>query len=194
MSNNQSTVSHSRSPNWVVPAAVMMGLTATSAVSETTYMPIDIAEVSVGNAYPNIIASGSAPTQAMDSYIKGWNPSDITVGWYADATARLDALSTKLDGWKGPGSIAASNDAKRYARDMLWKFSQEGIDKKPSIGLDFEGTFSLNWMDDKVSVDLTIYDDGTYSFYAKDNNTEVMLDEAQLRDPINSGLLSILLS
>ena len=127
-----------------------------------------------------------------------WATSDLTAeqlpDWYFDLKGRIETLCQHSDGWKGPGSHAPEIDAKRFALEMLRKLALERIPRRPSIGLDFEGTFSFAWLDEDVSVDLTVYGDGTYSFFVSSSKYSTSADEEPIKEPIHSCLLRTLLS
>ena len=104
------------------------------------------------------------------------------------------ALSKKQDGWKGPESQGAIPLAFEHASHMLRKLALEGIDRRPFVGLDYEGTFSFAWFDGKLNIDLTVYDDGTYSFFGTDGVRSASADDARLSERLSPQLLGLLLS
>ena len=114
--------------------------------------------------------------------------------WYLEVKDSIEALGDRQDGWKGPDSFAPNEHAKRNAHQMLRNLATAGISRQPRIGLDFEGTFSFSWFDDYVSGDLTVYDDGTYSFFISNKHDSAGSDEEPLDSPLDSGLLGILRS
>ena len=114
--------------------------------------------------------------------------------WYDDRAERIEILSGHSDGWKGPDSYAPKIEAKRCALEMLRKLAQARIPRRPLIGLDFEGTFSFSWLDQDVSVDLTVYGDGTYSFFASSAERSASADDEPITKPLHSKLLSTLRS
>ena len=114
--------------------------------------------------------------------------------WYFDLVNRIESLCRHSDGWKGLGSHAPENDTKHFALQMLRKLALERIPGRPSIGLDFEGTFSFSWLDQDVSVDLTVHGDGTYSFFASSAEYSASVDEEPITKPLHSRLLSTLRS
>ncbi len=114
--------------------------------------------------------------------------------WYKDRVERIEILSGHSDGWKGPDSHAPEIEAKRNALEMLRKLAMAGIPRRPSVGLDFEGTFSFSWLDQDVGVDLTVYGDGTYSFFASSADYSASADDEPITKPLHSKLLSTLRS
>ena len=186
----------SRSPNfnWVIPA-VVTGITfaggATLCLDDVATRSENSRNSNAGT--PSEERSTSSKNEETKSFIVGWQPDIQTSDWYFELSDRLSQLSKKEDGWKGEKSIAPSSEARKAASDLLSKLAHEGIEKRPSIGLDYEGTFSLTWMDDKISADLTVYEDGTYSFFATSDGQSAMADEERISEPLNSRLLSFLL-
>lgn len=187
----------SRSPNfnWVVPAAVMTGITFAGGA---TLCLDDLANrseksLSSNSEIPSEQRNTSSASEEAKSFIAGWQPDVQASEWYFDLNDRLLQLSQKEDGWKGEKSVAPSREARKAASEMISKLAHEGVERRPSIGLDYEGTFSLNWMDDKLSADLTVYEDGTYSFFATSDGRSAMADEERISEPLNGRLLSFLL-
>ncbi len=123
-----------------------------------------------------------------------WTFSTYTQApWHGELRSRIDELGSSQDGWKGPESRAPNEDACRHAKTMLDRLATAGISRRPMVGLDFEGTFSFCWFDDGVNGDLTVYDDGTYSFFISNEDDETArADEDRVDQPLNSGLLHIL--
>jgi len=114
--------------------------------------------------------------------------------WHFEVSDRMVALSEKQDGWKGPESQGAIPMAFEHANHMLRKLAVEGIDRRPSVGLDYEGTFSFTWSDGNLNIDLTVYDDGTYSFFATDGVRSATVDDAPVSERLSPELLGLLLS
>jgi len=114
--------------------------------------------------------------------------------WHFELSNRMARLALKQDGWKGPDSLAASPEALEYASRLLRKFAAESIDRRPTVGLDFEGTFSFAWSESGLRADLTVYDDGTYSFFASDGTNSATADDALVSDQLPAQLLALLLS
>ena len=110
-------------------------------------------------------------------------PSDATV--FEKLLERVDYLNRKQHGWKGeesvPPSIATVSDARAFIR----KLANEGITKAPSIGLDSDGDFVFFWREELLVLNLSIYGDGTYSFFAKVGDKSKTVDEATMSDPLD---------
>jgi len=135
-------------------------------------------------------SSNLQPEHVKSSY---WYDPAAAIG-YNEAEKRILKLSEKTNDWKGSNSFAPSKDAQNYAYQLLTKLHSERIEKIPSIGLDYEGTFSFFWSDQDITIDLTTYEDGSYSFFATDGSKKFSVDEASLYEPLHQHLLSILLS
>lgn len=136
--------------------------------------------------------AGVASTEA-DAFVPVGAPLTYE-GWHFEVSDRMAALSEKQDGWKGPESQGAIPLAFEHANHMLRKLAVEGIDRRPSIGLDYEGTFSFTWFDGNLSIDLTVYEDGTYSFFATDGVRSAAADDALVSERLSPQLLGLLLS
>ena len=109
-----------------------------------------------------------------------------------EVSDRIAALSKKQDGWKGPDSLSALPLASEYANHFLRKLAKDGIDRQPTVGLDYEGTFSFAWSDGNLSIDLTVYNDGTYSYFATNGERSATADDALLSERISPQLLDLL--
>ena len=184
------------SPQWILAAGVIGGLTIASQATATVNHPVlsTAQRGAVNDQLPLRGADLTSGFSGYESYLEGWHAASPTSSWYFLVANRLEELSTKPDGWKGEKSFAASADALASARTLLWKLAQEGIDRRPTVGLDHEGTFSFMWIDANVKADLTVYEDGTYSFYAKYAERMASVDEASISEPLDSRLLGALLS
>ena len=153
-------------------AAIVGGLSAAIAHPATAtrvYSPNKCTSDSDNYVTIFIPASGALTYQVrdLDSYIAGWHGNPAANAWHFEIAKEIRALASKVDGWKGENSRAPSRSAVDRAQDLLRKLSDEKVERRPTVGLDHEGTFSFMWLDDEVRADLTVYDDGTYSFFAK---------------------------
>lgn len=129
----------------------------------------------------------------LDSQVSDLS-AQILSNWHSELKDRIKDLGRRPDGWKGPDSRAPETDAVDCALEMLHKLALAGIPRRPSIGLDFEGTFSFAWFDEDVSADMTVYADGTYSFFVSSNTCTASADDERIEEPIHSDLLNALQS
>lgn len=182
-----------QSPNWV--AAGMLGMTIVgSTTSDAVGLVLLDHDPRTSSRVASVISQSTSESSDSASYVLGWSAQQATSAWYFELSDALDQLFAKPAGWKGPHSHAANEGALFFTRSLLWKLAHESIDRRPSLGLDHEGTFSLMWLDETVRADLTVYDDGTYSFFAEFGDDIASADDADVREPLHSGLLSALLS
>ena len=183
-------------PSFIMDAAIVAGtaVAGTASAVALSSWPISVDEIQAGtqNAWepPTLSASTSGRSEPMLAIPPATN---LFAEWYYELSDRIDLLARNVDGWKGPNSVAADADAVAQAQAFLAKLSRDGIERRPSLGLDFEGTLSFSWIDDDVQADLTIYGDGTYSFFAAGQHANYTVDEASLDAPIDARLVSILL-
>lgn len=193
------TIQQSEKSNqsWVVPAAVIISTSfsvAESSASDFPYQPdLNRSDLAAeGTAWQNspMLASSSSD----GSFVAGSNAVPIAAEWHFELAKRIAFLASKPNGWKGPNSLAATKTAKELAVEFLRKLSVEQIDVQPKVGLDHEGTFSFFWSEDNLSVELTVYEDGTYSFFGASKNQTYIVDEAPLEEPLHNHLLSVLLA
>ena len=110
-------------------------------------------------------------------------------------TNRVMLLSAMEDGWKGPGSKGPSVNARRDALALLRKIIGLSNDlNMPGIGLDEEGIYTLSWLEPDRSGCISVYGDGTYSFFMKSGALPISSDEESIGRPLHSGLVAALLS
>lgn len=191
------TSSFSSSPKSVISAALLglaVGSQPTTAAPHISSVKRSTAEAGFYRLASARSAQGTGRLDDSDSFLAGWQGSPIASEWHFEIASEMRALASKPDGWKGADSHSASISALHRAQDLLWKLSVEKVERRPAVGLDHEGTFSFMWMDDEISADLTVYEDGTYSFFAKGPNSMAMVDDASIAEPLDRRLLSVLLS
>ncbi len=114
--------------------------------------------------------------------------------WRSTLSERIQYLSRKEDGWKGEESVGPSPQARDEALEFLKKLSVENIAIPPHVGLDYEGAYAFCWSDEDFVTDLSIYGDGTYSYFAKRGGRIATSDEALISKPIDSGLRNLLVA
>ncbi len=95
---------------------------------------------------------------------------------------KIVELGSRHDGWKGLGNFAPDVDAVRHAQAMLARIAAAGILKQPMIGLDAESSFSLSWFDNSISANLTVYNNGTYSFLISIENGDAAIGDENCVD------------
>ena len=130
---------------------------------------------------------------SSSAHIISFTSAAPSLQWHHELERQIENLSRRQNGWKGPKSKAPYEDAKQYAKKLLQQLVIAQITKHPMIGLDFEGTFSFSWFDNQVSADLTVYDNGTYSFFISNKRGEMAsADEDRIGDQLNLDFLKIL--
>ena len=136
------------------------------------------------------LKSDVAPTVDFSGYPAS-KPEPV---WLSEAARRIEQLSRKRAGWKGTDSHEMIPNVKKHARSFLSRLADEKIDRRPSVGLDYEGTVSFSWHEDDLHADLTIYEDGSYSYFAKRKDITVSSDESKISQPLDAKLLHLLRS
>ncbi|MGH6793881.1 MAG: hypothetical protein ACREDD_07545 [Methylocella sp.] len=83
------------------------------------------------------------------------------------AISQIEEFRSRKDGWKGPNSLGPTertiDDAKTFAEVVL----ADSMIEPPHIGLAADGEITFFWQNPKITIDLTIAGDGTYSYFAK---------------------------
>uniref|UniRef100_A0A7C1T780 Uncharacterized protein n=1 Tax=Agrobacterium albertimagni TaxID=147266 RepID=A0A7C1T780_9HYPH len=109
------------------------------------------------------------------------------------AEARVDYLAGKVEGWKGPDSVSMPNSVKEAALDFIRCYFSECVMVEPFIGLDADGDVTLFWKNEVLSMDLSITQDGTYSFYAETKDGACYRDdEVSSNAPLPDELKALL--
>lgn len=121
-----------------------------------------------------------------------WDKLAETVGWIREASARIDRLAGRPDGWKGAGSVRASVAAVSDTFVFLEKLQIELPKAAPMISLDEDGEFILFWKDDKILASVSIAGDETYTFFGTNGGEDVIREAVPLASPFPLELLSIL--
>lgn len=203
MAGLDDSMTASRSREWMISAMFLAGTAAVPAQSAVHNITLpsrttistssESQEVSVrvlDDKIGDFIISSEAERA---NFIESWEPETATPDWYFEIADRIGYLATKASGWKGNNSAAMVKDVENHAYHFLSKLELEGVDRAPSVGLDYEGTISFTWLDNDLQADLTIYEDGTYSYFASSGERTASADEARLSDAFDGHFLSLLL-
>ncbi|MDD9731669.1 hypothetical protein PVW46_17330 [Mameliella sp. AT18] len=198
MANPDESASTSKSRDWVISAMILAGSTATTvtpgaASTHNTIVPHAKGVEQYTQCPHRTCVETSSGDRVVDFLSR---PQTVTTppDWHFQIAQRINELAEKRFGWKGPDSASMLNRVREHSLHFLSKLGLEGVDRRPSVGLDFEGTLSFSWADDELQADLTIFEDGTYSYYAKNGTMSASADEASLSDNFDGHFLSLLLS
>ena len=183
----------------VVAAALMGGASVacpTASVARSLHLTDDRA--------PSVIVSTQDANlgEPLEIQIAATSEEDVTDAYFPillgqdprwdSLASRIDDLAVRPNDWKGQGSLAVSSNVVDQAKQFLRTLALEETALAPQVGLDFEGTLSFFWNEDGVVAELTIYGDGTYSYFARRDDQVATEDEADIDHPIDSRLLNIL--
>lgn len=106
---------------------------------------------------------------------------------------RLNYLRTLTNGWLGEGSFGASTETGREAEDFLKRLRREAPTAPlPVLGLDTDGTIVMSWSGNGLTGSMTIYGDGSYSYFVRRDGTTARDSEAQINRPIREPLKRLL--
>lgn len=107
--------------------------------------------------------------------------------------SRLSYLSSMKDGWKGRNSRAATEPTLLDCLAVVEKLNDVlPSSALPDIGLDEEGYLNLSWQGAGLVGSLSVYGDGTYSFFARSGARSASSDSASIAGPLDSTLTEIL--
>jgi len=118
--------------------------------------------------------------------------NDGLATWVTESRARIEALAKLADGWAGDEYSAATDMAVIYADLFVQRLATAGLTVKPVVGLDSDGSFSFHIASDGLLADISVYDDGTYSFYAKGNGQTAYSDESAVVGVLDESLAAML--
>lgn len=106
---------------------------------------------------------------------------------------RLNYLRSLPDGWLGEDSCGASEDAGIQAEQLLRRIRREAPSAPlPVLGLDTDGTIVMSWSSDGLNGSMTIYGDGTYSYFVR-RNCQIARDaDAAVNEPTAEALRLLL--
>ncbi|UXS35069.1 hypothetical protein FY152_23610 [Agrobacterium tumefaciens] len=109
------------------------------------------------------------------------------------AVARVEHLAGKTEGWKGPYSVPMPHSIKIAAIDFLRSYFSTQAMVEPFVGLDADGDVTLFWKNDDLLMDLSISENGKYSFYAETKNgSSYEADEVLASTPLPNELVALL--
>lgn len=113
--------------------------------------------------------------------------------WLHEAAIKIDRYADLSDNWKGPGSIGPSEDVREQAKELAGQIALEisGI-PRPIIGADDEGAITLHWSTPGMSATLTAYGDGTFSYYAENQETSDRSDSEAIGEPLPMSLVNVM--
>ena len=121
-----------------------------------------------------------------------WIETQINASRMASAHLRINHLARHVDGWKGPDSVKASEEAIDAAKTLLQKISVHKRIPVPKVGLDSEGAFTFYWRNAVSSAVLDIFDDGTYSLFASKGSSTLSFDSEQVNKAFSDELIEFL--
>ena len=107
------------------------------------------------------------------------------------AIERIRRLGLKKAGWKGECSIPATETARDDAIALVRKIAAARV-PIPFIGLDADGDFTFCWDTDDMAVDLSVYGDGTYSYFGEKADKRIGSDASSISNGLDAALIEIL--
>jgi hypothetical protein len=106
---------------------------------------------------------------------------------------RLNYLRSLPDGWMGEDSCSASEDAGNQAEQLLRRIRREAPSAPlPVLGLDTDGTIVMSWSRSDLVGSMTIYGDGTFSYFVRRNVASTKEINAMIDQPLGKDLTQLL--
>jgi hypothetical protein len=166
--------------SWVAGLAMVAAVQAVSIPTNTWRTPV--------TSHIQYHADTSLPSAANSIA----NHQFISHPPFLAAWERIRILGTYEDGWKGPGSVGASQQAVDDAETLAFQLFEGNDVIPPRIGLASDGEFVFSWNADGVVIDLSVVGDGTYSFYAQAGKETFLEDAAPIDRRLPERLLAAL--
>jgi hypothetical protein len=97
-------------------------------------------------------------------------PSTISQSsaWVDAALEKIESYAGLPDGWRGEGSFAPTEQTLQEVAELLLQISAEMPDlPRPLISVDEEGFVCLHWNSSSLLATISVYGDGTYSFFSE---------------------------
>lgn len=153
---------------------------------------IDTADLTDAGELPQLVKSRAGFQHRASSSFQPTlsHVADQLAPWYASAADQLENYSLYVDGWKGPGSIAPTENTRLEALILAHRIASEAPSiAKPLISADEDGSLSFFWDSSDFFASMSIYGDGTYSYYAEGNGAVDDNDNALIDAPLGKDLI-----
>jgi hypothetical protein len=106
---------------------------------------------------------------------------------------RLNYLRSLPDGWLGEDSLGASEATGIDADQLLRRIRQDAPSAPlPVLGLDTDGTIVMSWSSGGLTGSMTVYGDGTYSYFVRRDGHVARDAEAAIKGPTAEALRLLL--
>jgi hypothetical protein len=106
---------------------------------------------------------------------------------------RLNYLRSLPDGWMGEDSCGASEEAGNQAEQLLRRIRREVPSAPlPVLGLDTDGTIIMSWSRGDLVGSMTIYGDGTFSYFVRRDAASAKNISAMIDQPLGKDLTDLL--
>lgn len=111
------------------------------------------------------------PTQTSIADFRAGTPKYATSQssvWAQSALEKIEAYAGIGDGWRGEGSRAPSGQTLKESAELLLQIASEMPNLfSPLISVDEDGFACLHWNGPDLLATISIYGDGTYSFFSE---------------------------
>lgn len=114
------------------------------------------------------------------------------VAWLDAAMGRINELASLDAAWFGDDRVAPTREAIQDTEALVRKIGMEDFPERPIIGLDADGAFSILLRTDDFIADMSVFGDGTYSYFAKAPEGIASADAAKITGPLPIDLRLIL--
>ncbi|MCE2737215.1 MAG: hypothetical protein LW703_02395 [Rhodobacter sp.] len=164
--------------------ALQPGASSVSLLREATELPqIDRRAVPLFEPTASSFESFQAVTQ---------KPSTISQAsaWVEGALEKIASYAEVNDGWRGEGSKAPTGQTLQEAAELLLQISSEMPDLfRPMISIDEDGCACLHWNAPDLLATISVYGDGTYSFFSEGYGVVASSDSHEIGTILPSDLI-----
>lgn len=111
--------------------------------------------------------------------------------WLESAVNKISGYSHLENGWKGEGTLAPTPTTVEEAKELAAQFATEMPSiSSPSISADEDGSICFFWLDGTMMANVSVYGDGSYSFYAEGHDDPARSDGEAIGLPLPATLIA----
>mgnify|MGYP007096396856 CR=1 FL=1 len=134
------------------------------------------------------------PTESSFQMFQPGDPRPSTVSqssaWAQVALEKIETYVGLSDGWRGEGSHAPTEKTLQETAELLLQISSEMPDLfGPLISVDEDGYACLHWNGPNLLATISVYGDGTYSFFSEGYGITASSDSHDVGTILPSALI-----
>lgn len=170
----------------ILPSVIPVLFTLLPGASSTSLPSRDEGQTAVERHSVQIFA----PTNATNLEAEIGSVAAQAATWTERALMKIEHYVDLHDGWRGEGSKAPNECVLDQTRELVRQIAAEmPYVEEPMVGMDDEGFGSLYWNQPGMLASLSLYGDGTFSFFAEGHGTVAKSDAEKVGAPLPSELI-----